>query len=79
MDCAGHVYMHWEGTEMLLLFIRPHPFAIQNSMLTDGSKPQPRANGLQGGLKVKDQPVTKGLLTFQSQWDAWMIPASLFS
>lgn len=54
-------------------------FCPPNSMVTDGRKPQPRANGLQRGLTAKDQPVTKGFWTLQSQWDAWMIPLSLFS
>lgn len=64
-----NVDVHWEGTKMLLPLLHPHPFAIQNSMVTDGRKPQPQANGLQRGLTAKDQPVTKGIWTLQSQWD----------
>lgn len=70
---------YWESMKMLLPFIHPHPFAIQTPMVTDGRKLQPEANGSQRGLTAKDRPVTKGLLTFQSQWEASMIPVSLFS
>lgn len=47
-------------------------------MVTDGRKPQPRANSLQRGLAAKGRPVTKGLWTSQSQRDAWMVPLSVF-
>ena len=78
MDCAGQTRHALGDNKDLLPFRHSFPFTIQNPTVTDGKRPQPRADGSQRGLTAKDRPMTKGLLTFQSQREAWMTPASLF-